>query len=243
VRVAGRRRGSDVIERAEFTMERATKAGYVGQNAKYKTDPRAMLYARAISILCRRLAPEVLKGIAAVEEVNDEPDGTTPTGRTRSVQRAVRPELADPVAAPQQAPSGPPLPGEGPADGSVTTGISEKQWRDINAMFVRLGVTGPGQTEKRLAVLSELADRTIHRGSELTGSEATAILDTLTGNGAAVVAEILAGPPAYIAPSAAEQAAPPLPGEDEVDGTVEDDDPTTADDWGMDGAEAEGEAL
>ena len=57
------------MHRAEFTIERAKKAGYTSQNAKYGTDPQAMLYARAASILCRQMAPEVLKGLSTVEEI------------------------------------------------------------------------------------------------------------------------------------------------------------------------------
>lgn len=82
--VCGRRDGSPVVERVEFTMERARKAGYT-RNEKYQKDPQAMLYARAASIACRRTAPEVLKGIASFEEVQDD-------------QRPPRPALA-PVAA------------------------------------------------------------------------------------------------------------------------------------------------
>lgn len=85
--VCGRRDGSPVVERVEFTMDRARKAGYT-RNDKYQKDPQSMLYARAASICCRRTAPEVLKGIASFEEVQDD-------------QRPPRPGLAPaPTAAP-----------------------------------------------------------------------------------------------------------------------------------------------
>ena len=187
VRVWGRRKGSETIERAEFTMERARKAGYVAQNKKYDTDPRAMLYARAVSILCRRLAPEVLKGIGSVEEVQDEPDGTAPP-RTRTVQRAPqRPALAAaaaPTAAP--APSGPLLPGED------STTIDEGTWRRINERFREIGVTGDGQTAARLQVICAIVERQIARGSELSAAEGALVLDNLTGEaGAGLVAQVL----------------------------------------------------
>lgn len=218
VRVWGRRKGSQDIERAEFTIDRAKKAGYVAQNAKYTSDPRSMLYARAVSILCRRLAPEVLKGIASVEETTDEPDGTARPA-TRTVQRAPqRPELgAAPVgatAAPQVAhvPSGPPLPGE--EEGAIDAGevgIDEAVWRAINNEFVKLGVTGPGQTDKRLRVIGTLIQRGISKGSELTAAEGTAVLNTLQANGRAVVHEILAPRPVEQQETA--PSGPPLPGE------------------------------
>lgn len=216
VRVWGRRKGSEVIERAEFTIDRARKAGYVAQNKKYDTDPRSMLYARAVSILCRRLAPEVLKGITSIEETTDEPDGTAPP-RTRTVQRAPeRPALVAAPVAPAVAPAGPPLPDEdGPLD--------EKQWRDINARFVRLGVTGSGQTERRLRVIGEIVGREIIRGNELSATEGAQVLDNLAGEaGRDLVRTILDGgqPPAEQPGESFD--GPPLPGDAEpVDQVVD----------------------
>lgn len=94
-RVWGRRSGEEQLHRAEFTIDRAKKAGYTAQNAKYGTDPQAMLYARAVSILCRQMAPEVLKGLATVEEIGDEPDPDAVQAKgTRTVQRQAAPAAA-----------------------------------------------------------------------------------------------------------------------------------------------------
>jgi hypothetical protein len=71
--VCGQRAGSAHVERVEFKMSDAKRAGYVAKNQKYVTDPVAMLYARAASIACKRTAPEVLKGIPSFEEVQDDP--------------------------------------------------------------------------------------------------------------------------------------------------------------------------
>lgn len=71
--VCGERAGSTHVERVEFTIAQAKRAGYVAKNQKYVTDPVAMLYARAASICCKRTAPEVLKGIPSFEEVQDDP--------------------------------------------------------------------------------------------------------------------------------------------------------------------------
>ena len=60
-------------ETSTWTIERATKAGYV-KNAKYKTDPQAMLYAKAASEVSRKIAPNVLLGIKyTVEDMELEP--------------------------------------------------------------------------------------------------------------------------------------------------------------------------
>lgn len=77
--VCGRRKGSENIERSEWTIGRAQKAGYLN-NAKYKSDPQAMLYARASGDVARKIAPDALLGMAYnVEELQldtDQPETT-----------------------------------------------------------------------------------------------------------------------------------------------------------------------
>lgn len=69
VTVAGRRSGSEAIERVTWTAEMAQRAGYTN-NANYKTNGRAMLYARASGDVARRIAPDALLGMAHnVEEL------------------------------------------------------------------------------------------------------------------------------------------------------------------------------
>jgi hypothetical protein len=61
------------IEESTWTYERAKKAGYTS-NKKYDTDPQAMLHAKASTEVCRKLAPDVLLGIAhSREELEMEP--------------------------------------------------------------------------------------------------------------------------------------------------------------------------
>lgn len=231
-RVWGRRAGEDAVHRAEFTIDRAKKAGYTSQNAKYGTDPQAMLYARAVSILCRQMAPEVLKGLSVVEEIGDEPDPDAPPAKGRTVQRQAQAPTAQPArsalpqgpggrtqggptaprlasAAPaeapevidlrdQAAPAGlPPLPGEEPssegenpdtpqAGGGSIGPIDPTVWRTINGRFVDIGttvrgLTGPGQKESRLQVISAIVDRAITKGSDLTAAEGQTVLDNLAG--------------------------------------------------------------
>lgn len=60
-------------ETSTWTIERAKKAGYTS-NAKYQSDPQAMLYAKAASEVSRRLAPDVLLGIRyTAEDLELEP--------------------------------------------------------------------------------------------------------------------------------------------------------------------------
>lgn len=57
----------DEIEEVTWTMADAERAGYT-KNAKYKTNPRQMLHAKAAMEVCRNLAPDILLGIAYSRE-------------------------------------------------------------------------------------------------------------------------------------------------------------------------------
>ena len=54
-------------EVSTWDIERASMAGYTA-NKKYQTDPQAMLYAKAAMEVCRKIAPDVLLGIAYARE-------------------------------------------------------------------------------------------------------------------------------------------------------------------------------
>ncbi|EGD23943.1 hypothetical protein [Prescottella equi] len=64
-------RGTDpqtgIVEESTWTIDRAKKAGYTS-NKKYDTDPQAMLYAKAATEVARKIAPDVLLGIAHSRE-------------------------------------------------------------------------------------------------------------------------------------------------------------------------------
>lgn len=102
------------VETSTWTIERATRAGYVPQidertgkyavnangkligNEKYITDPQAMLYAKALAEVSRRLAPDVLLGISRTyEDVESEP---APTVRVESERVTAADILGDSVA-------------------------------------------------------------------------------------------------------------------------------------------------
>ncbi|MEJ4100895.1 hypothetical protein V5S96_11085 [Corynebacterium mastitidis] len=55
------------METSTWSIDRAKKAGYTS-NKKYSSDPQAMLYAKALSEVCRKLAPDVLLGIRYAAE-------------------------------------------------------------------------------------------------------------------------------------------------------------------------------
>jgi hypothetical protein len=89
--IRGRRRGSDAWTTVVFTIEDAKRAGYT-KNDTYTKTPRAMLRARAIAELCRAIFPDVINGMPAAEELDDDIDDAPAaaprsTGRT-TVRRA-----------------------------------------------------------------------------------------------------------------------------------------------------------
>lgn len=72
VTVSGDDPRTGVSETSTWDIDRARKAGYTS-NKKYDTDPQAMLYAKAAAEVCRKLAPEVLLGMAhSVEDLELE---------------------------------------------------------------------------------------------------------------------------------------------------------------------------
>lgn len=243
--VCGRRKGSEHVERVTITMEQARKAGWT-RNAKYRDEPQAMLYARAAARVCRRIAADAVKGFGrAAEELEDDElaASTSLAPGTRTVQRAAQRPALSPAA--DSASERPPLPGEArtveqgaasvPSAAVPLDPIDEGQWRRINARFVELGVTGPGQQAARLYVLGRLVDRVVEKGSDLTAAEGDLVVSTLQGTTRERLKELLDernrvepghGRQAETARSAAaagdvdgfRAAGPPLPGEDDQAG-------------------------
>lgn len=156
VTVKARRRGSGQWSEFTWTMERAKRAGY-DNNAKYRTDPQAMLTAKALAEACRTIAPDVLTGVAAttVEEIQlgDYEDAeiledtpaveAAPTKRT--VKRKPRGKAPEP-----QAPDLPPAPEPEPEpEGDGETAEAEDapvmsdraQWDQASAAMESIGIT------------------------------------------------------------------------------------------------------
>ena len=91
--VCGRRKGSEFVERVEVTMDAARRAGWT-RNAKYQSEPDAMLWARAASKVCRRVAQDVLRGLgSSVEELQDGDDAPAASPPALMVSRAALPSL------------------------------------------------------------------------------------------------------------------------------------------------------
>lgn len=226
-------------------------------NAKYVADPAAMLYARASSIACRTEFPDVLRGLVTYEEVQDEQrsapvevhaeviEPSRPVrDRASAVLAAALPaSVAPPVeagaVAAQEPTSGPAA--EAPVEPQLTLPVSKGQLDRIKALFEGLGMGGRAAAVRadRMAVLSHIVERQIDDPRQLDNGEASFVLDNLT----AEAVDVALGRTAAPAPA---DEVPTAPAAAEHGGDVDpyaDHDPTTGDDWPMDGAEAAAEGM
>lgn len=76
--MCGIRKGSDRVQRSEWTIERAKQAGLTSKK-NWTTHPNAMLVARATAEICRLVAADALLAMPySAEEIRDSiPDATT----------------------------------------------------------------------------------------------------------------------------------------------------------------------
>ena len=101
--VVGRRAGSDATSPPfTWTIEDARRAK-LAQRGPWQSYPKAMLLARASTDLCRAVFPDVIAGLASIEEASDLVAVAAPTTMRRA-RRSTAP--VDPPAAPTDAPSG-----------------------------------------------------------------------------------------------------------------------------------------
>lgn len=88
-----KRRGQGEISRS-FSLEDAKKAGLLGKQGPWSTNPKRMMQMRARAFAARDLFPDALKGIKSVEEVRDY--GTEPEkdmGNAEVVSQHPAPQL------------------------------------------------------------------------------------------------------------------------------------------------------
>ncbi len=170
VTVAGQRRGSQHVEESTWTFDRAKKAGYTN-NEKYRTDPQAMLYSKALSEVCRKIAPDVLNGVYAVEELQMERwDGATkaPTANAGSAADRMGAILGKPDAAPEPEP-------EAPADEPT---LLDPRSNLGKRMFATINDAGISDNE-RLPYIASVIGRDVTSSKEMTEAEASRVIDHL----------------------------------------------------------------
>lgn len=176
--VCGRRAGSTQIERVTITMQQAQTAGWT-RNEAYKKTPQDMLYARAAARVADRVAPDVLLGIASVEEIQDTIKATAEvdTGR-RTVNPPRRRQAAPAVTAAEEPPlddAATPEPApepEPPAEPGITAPQSKK-------LYALLREHGKEDKDTALVYIAGVIGRPIESTKELTKREAIKVIDAM----------------------------------------------------------------
>lgn len=180
--VCGQRRGGTTVERVVVTMDQARKAGWT-TNKKYATEPATMLYNRALSVTCRRVAPDALAGMPySAEELEDEQPAPVTTLRRsapaepkRTARRAApapEPDLEPPpLAADDPIPTDDQPPPEPAADT-----ITRDQLTRLHASFGDLGIT---ERDDRLRYASGVLGHDVASSKDLTRTQASQVLDAI----------------------------------------------------------------
>lgn len=184
------------VEESTWDIARATRAGYTS-NKKYTTDAQAMLYAKAATEVCRKVAPDVLLGIPySREELELEQQ---PAQRVRSERGGVGVsslrQRAQSAKAVEAAPAGqvvdaetdpPPAPAEAAAstpteDANKLSPTARKKWE--KAMFAALNDGDCSDRNDQLIVITALSGRSFDQMPEhrdaITDDELRQVVGTL----------------------------------------------------------------
>lgn len=94
--VVGIRPGWAKPETVTYTMAEAKQAGLAGKD-NWVRMPKAMLYARAVSTLCRNMWADVMEGIYSTEELLDSAGKTFEYDETGNIIEAEVPSKAPPI--------------------------------------------------------------------------------------------------------------------------------------------------
>ena len=192
VTVCGRRLGTQRVEKSEWTTERARRAGYTN-NKKYETDPQAMLYARAASDVCRKIAADALAGLAyTVEEM--ELDGRTGRRTAAATSRTVQRAEVTPMPEPDLVVHGDEQPGPAPQDPPSVGRLHAPELEPITPaqltkLHIGLNEAGITQRDDGLAYYKSITGRDVDSSKSLTKAEASQIIDALERNVAFNTAE------------------------------------------------------
>jgi hypothetical protein len=189
--VWGRRAGTEHVERVTVTMDQARKAGWTANQAYTKT-PQDMLWARAAARVCDRIAADVLKGIASVEQIRDEIRVDAQVGPgTRTVNPPRRrAEPAPAITAAEEPPledPAPTTPEPEPVDiGDAPEAATAAQTRKLYAL---LRDTDRGDKDEALRYLTLLLGRDVDSTKTLSKDEARTAIDDLERQAASQVEE------------------------------------------------------
>lgn len=161
----GRRRGNEEWQQVTWTMTRARKLG-LADKRNWKSQPQAMLVARATSEIARLVASDALMGIPySVEELRDDEASEEAPAR-RSVGSKPRAKAPAPA-----------LPDETPADAEEAPATATpSDLRRLGSAMTEAGITAK---DARLAVAREVIGRDIAAAQEMTADEVDRVIEAL----------------------------------------------------------------
>lgn len=177
--VSGRRKGTAEWQTCTWTIERAQQAGFPGKNPNWKSNPTAMLIARATAEVCRWVASDAIMGMPySSEEIRDSDGAFEPRPAPQRVTTAeILAQADEPVTAgPQPQPQAASEPA--PADASM---VSRRQQNRMFALWTDLGYGGDDNREARLQVTARILGlpEPPESSSDLTADEADRVIAAL----------------------------------------------------------------
>lgn len=175
-----RRRGETEVHTSKWTIARANALGAPAKNPNWKTQPEAMLIARATSEVCRLVAADALLGIAySVEELTDQ-DGeaeVTPIRRARRAGAVKAVTAGDAPAVPEPDVDEPPLDDEPTPEAAGTPEpMTDAMSRKLHALYGQIGWTDRAD---KIRAASLIVGRPLESSKDLTKDEGRQLIDEL----------------------------------------------------------------
>ncbi len=172
------------IGESSFSMRDAQAAGVAGRGP-WKSYPKAMLFARALSQGVRWHCPDVLGGTTAYvpEELGANVDGDGNVIEVARVERAAPDRPSLPAADPHPFDAAPPvdldeiaMPPEAEQPELGVAPITGAQLKMLHTIGTKLGFTNGHRDDFRLFV-ADLIGRPLESSKDITKAEATKLLD------------------------------------------------------------------
>lgn len=172
-RMKGRRRGQDTWQTVDWTIDRAKQLG-VATKDNWRSQPQAMLVARATSELARLIAADAILGIGySAEEIADgagEPLGVTTSPQATPTKRVLK---RSPKPKPEPAPAPTPTEPE-PVPVPVEEMATPAQ---LQALNIALEQHVSAERSEKLDWLAHEFGRKFGSSKELTKAEASRAID------------------------------------------------------------------